>query len=202
MPRLDHPRACGANVVESFGEFCGHGSSPRMRGKRNHPADLTVEYRIIPAHAGQTSATISIPSNATDHPRACGANTVESTNSHENDGSSPRMRGKRAWGKRAWGKEENDFERIIPAHAGQTPAMPHRAGSSPDHPRACGANERCFCCHDGMPGSSPRMRGKPFRTIPGRAGVRIIPAHAGQTCSTLSATSLTPDHPRACGAND
>ena len=160
MPRLDHPRACGANVVESFGEFCGHGSSPRMRGKRNHPADLTVEYRIIPAHAGQTSATISIPSNATDHPRACGANTVESTNSHENDGSSPRMRGKRAWGKRAWGKEENDFERIIPAHAGQTgPAISPTVPRS-DHPRACGANGVPLMALLDENGSSPRMRGK------------------------------------------
>ena len=160
MPRLDHPRACGANVVESFGEFCGHGSSPRMRGKRNHPADLTVEYRIIPAHAWQTSATISIPSNATDHPRACGANTVESTNSHENDGSSPRMRGKRAWGKRAWGKEENDFERIIPAHAGQTgPAISPTVPRS-DHPRACGANGVPLMALLDENGSSPRMRGK------------------------------------------
>ena len=54
MPRLDHPRACGANVVESFGEFCGHGSSPRMRGKQYIVRNDTNKTRIIPAHAGQT----------------------------------------------------------------------------------------------------------------------------------------------------
>ena len=30
---------------------------------------------------------------------------------------------------------------------------------------------------------------------------RIIPAHAGQTCSALLTMGRKPDHPRACGAN-
>ena len=72
-------------------------------------------------------------------------------------------------------------ERIIPAHAGQTPAMPHRAGSSPDHPRACGANMVTLFAETTVIGSSPRMRGKPTFPPVLEDGTRIIPAHAGQT---------------------
>ena len=71
--------------------------------------------------------------------------------------------------------------RIIPAHAGQTPAMPHRAGSSPDHPRACGANMVTLFAETTVIGSSPRMRGK-------------LP-------STSMSVPPSTDHPRACGAN-
>ena len=50
-------------------------------------------------------------------------------------------------------------------------------------------------------GSSPRMRGKPS-CLQCRAGPsRIIPAHAGQTALLNSSAVISPDHPRACGAN-
>ena len=92
-------------------------------------------------------------------------------------------------------------ERIIPAHAGQTPAMPHRAGSSPDHPRACGANFAALGGPWGIAGSSPRMRGKHICVPEDFFHKRIIPAHAGQTVSFVAVGVICTDHPRACGAN-
>ena len=113
--RPDHPRACGANKSVRGVSGVRIGSSPRMRGK--HHADTThgVEPRIIPAHAGQTTAFSAAPTPATDHPRACGANMNRMHQKIPYIGSSPRMRGKP-------GERETSPEarRIIPAHAGQT----------------------------------------------------------------------------------
>ena len=111
-------------------------------------------------------------------------------------GSSPRMRGKLAAGARRRGRR-----RIIPAHAGQTPAEPWKKPARSDHPRACGANSDTQRGRDVVAGSSPRMRGKQARPLPGKVAVRIIPAHAGQTGHPSPSKPLGPDHPRACGAN-
>ena len=91
-------------------------------------------------------------------------------------GSSPRMRGKRTGCSVAsWPV------RIIPAHAGQT-CTPRTSCDFPqDHPRACGANACMTGVIDNVDGSSPRMRGKQGKTAKASDGVRIIPAHAGQT---------------------
>ena len=51
-------------------------------------------------------------------------------------------------------------------------------------------------------GSSPRMRGKRARPQLVSSGIRIIPAHAGQTGIIGVPNRVPPDHPRACGAND
>ena len=192
----DHPRACGANPFEWVPNLKGSGSSPRMRGKRYGEANGTVTMRIIPAHAGQTSARARATSSDSDHPRACGANSVRSPRSELQCGSSPRMRGKQVAQSHV-----SIAERIIPAHAGQTPAMPHRAGSSPDHPRACGANRRRSSTSKALPGSSPRMRGKLHAAEAHTRACRIIPAHAGQTISNRAMANDHTDHPRACGAN-
>ena len=45
------------------------------------------------------------------------------------------------------------------------------------------------------------MRGKLEPAFRARDRERIIPAHAGQTCSVEACLVLPPDHPRACGAN-
>ena len=91
--------------------------------------------------------------------------------------------------------------RIIPAHAGQTgPAISPTVPRS-DHPRACGANSCDAASGRIVTGSSPRMRGKRQRKPNTQHRTRIIPAHAGQTCSDLVTMGRKPDHPRACGAN-
>ncbi len=196
MPRLDHPRACGANVVESFGEFCGHGSSPRMRGKPLAAPGHMALARIIPAHAGQTSGRPRCAYHETDHPRACGANRISLSTALRKPGSSPRMRGKHP----CYAIHCLTL-RIIPAHAGQTSLSRLASSAATDHPRACGANGypvSSLCC---AVGSSPRMRGKLQQKTQVTNEVRIIPAHAGQTPPSTTRDTCRPDHPRACGAN-
>ena len=48
-------------------------------------------------------------------------------------------------------------------------------------------------------GSSPRMRGTPWRLASARLRLGIIPAHAGNTMAIGVGTAAPGDHPRACG---
>ena len=172
----DHPRACGANVMVPSACMLMVGSSPRMRGKRAGHRLRPRPYRIIPAHAGQTTATRCPCESPADHPRACGANLTADDAHASTAGSSPRMRGKHLFDAfRVRGG------RIIPAHAGQTRLSVVTRIVWADHPRACGANLHTVTPRSNMPGSSPRMRGKLARPCTSSADLRSIPAHAGQT---------------------
>ena len=196
MTDADHPRACGANSKLAAGANAEVGSSPRMRGKQHRLVACLPGVRIIPAHAGQTSASTCALAVSADHPRACGANRPTFPSQSPVFGSSPRMRGK-LWlspNPRARG-------RIIPAHAGQTPRNKPTWCSGTDHPRACGANWFADGTVEVLGGSSPRMRGKLALSLAPCRGVRIIPAHAGQTSTPMSVPCSISDHPRACGAN-
>ncbi len=115
VPSSDHPRACGANLLELILDFIAAGSSPRMRGKHIFRAVAVNQRRIIPAHAGQTIPLLLNCVVHADHPRACGANSRSGNPHRYAAGSSPRMRGKLG------NVPEKCFLfRIIPAHAGQT----------------------------------------------------------------------------------
>ncbi len=92
----DHPRACGANRIDRFMQKRDAGSSPRMRGKQTCKRCTTRLHRIIPAHAGQTNCMYCLRLLISDHPRACGANSLILRPVCTVVGSSPRMRGKQA----------------------------------------------------------------------------------------------------------
>ena len=192
----DHPRACGANEARLASESHAFGSSPRMRGKPAARSRRVMRVRIIPAHAGQTSAAARAGWSRPDHPRACGANVLTLHLHHAASGSSPRMRGKRQMATLM-----SSTQRIIPAHAGQTSRRNSSCYRQPDHPRACGANEHVRFLVGLRHGSSPRMRGKRYQRPPPPRQRRIIPAHAGQTPPSTTRDICRPDHPRACGAN-
>ena len=167
-----------------------------MRGKLSSCLAGLFAVRIIPARAGQTMQASSVEAANPDHPRACGANQGAPADPWSQDGSSPRVRGKLlqfAGGHVA--------KRIIPARAGQTGVMTISSMTSPDHPRACGANPMPRLGTAGQSGSSPRVRGKPLYEDVGAGQRRIIPARAGQTCSGSGSRRAGTDHPRACGAN-
>ena len=172
----DHPRACGANGDGFFIEPVRFGSSPRMRGKPHVRSCPDSTSRIIPAHAGQTTAGPRAARCAADHPRACGANSPANPLSLSHSGSSPRMRGKPNCA-----TPYPATHRIIPAHAGQTAVWRARRRRVSDHPRACGANSFSLSAFKSSIGSSPRMRGKLRRPLFSFRAHRIIPAHAGQT---------------------
>ena len=167
-----------------------------MRGKRYRLRAEKHSRRIIPAHAGQTFRVVGLGLGATDHPRACGANTSNASAIFRMSGSSPRMRGKQL---DVW--QSFQHVRIIPAHAGQTRSRSSSPARSTDHPRACGANGVKLLLRVSTHGSSPRMRGKHGQFVRHGERGRIIPAHAGQTAGCRRPSSTRPDHPRACGAN-
>ena len=152
----DHPRACGANFRPVSRGCSRFGSSPRVRGKRCKLRQLKQQIRIIPARAGQTHERKEMQKRASDHPRACGANQGAPADPWSQDGSSPRVRGKRDARHVRAGRVG-----IIPARAGQTLTVIEENGDPTDHPRACGANGRALVRRERAAGSSPRVRGKP-----------------------------------------
>ena len=172
----EHPRACGENGGGGVGVVAVRGTSPRMRGKRGYGV-------------GEGSA-------AGEHPRACGENAPITINSFSSLGTSPRMRGK-------LGQivlELPNF-RNIPAHAGKTCLSSGVWSRHGEHPRACGENCSSSAKPVGVPGTSPRMRGKLFLTQLLNHPIRNIPAHAGKTPRHGAENPEGREHPRACGEN-
>ena len=190
----DHPRACGELTEAAVRRWFVVGSSPRMRGTPWYTAPGGRRVRIIPAHAGNSSASSLMLRMPTDHPRACGELFFRLMAESAESGSSPRMRG--THGGALFGKH---ILRIIPAHAGNSRTSPARTSMSADHPRACGELSSLDTSTLPSSGSSPRMRGTQPQEV--RAGLwhRIIPAHAGNSLWSAYRASWTPDHPRACG---
>ena len=76
------------------------------------------------------------------------------------------------------------------------------AGKFKDHPRGCREHCEAAALIDTIMGSSPRMRGAPYRRPGTSAGRRIIPADAGSTRSQPLAIVLPRDHPRGCGEHE
>ena len=171
-----HPRACGENALKTGKGLDTKGSSPRMRGKPRRLRTSRAGRGLIPAHAGKTPTTRATKSSNRAHPRACGENVVSVDYKQVNDGSSPRMRGKR---QRFHGA--GSISRLIPAHAGKTHLARFRLVCGWAHPRACGENKPTHFSTPPSSGSSPRMRGKQTALSSLDSALRLIPAHAGKT---------------------
>ena len=172
------------------------GSSPLTRGKLGDLEDVHTRVRLIPAHAGKTRARPAPGGGSRAHPRSRGENTAYMRDGHLEMGSSPLTRGKHRLGIGC-----HTLFRLIPAHAGKTGSQACRRRSSTAHPRSRGENVTAL---DGSPftlGSSPLTRGKPGRPMSGPPAPRLIPAHAGKTCSAAADRRSCPAHPRSRGEN-
>ena len=111
-------------------------------------------------------------------------------------GSSPRVRGKptlRTASSLPTG--------LIPACAGKTVGVATSVDKRWAHPRVCGENSRFGTEHQGVQGSSPRVRGKLAAYNAGIGNIRLIPACAGKTTPTSGKYSGNMAHPRVCGEN-
>ena len=69
---LDHPRGCGAHIIEQDDSFKPPGSSPRVRGSPHDTIFVRLFVGIIPAGAGLTlknpnSCTIPYLPKAQNH---------------------------------------------------------------------------------------------------------------------------------------
>ena len=191
-----HPRVCGEN--DERRRCCGGhaGSSPRVRGKHDLHEGHGPQRGLIPACAGKTMFADVSAAKSTAHPRVCGENRRAASAARWARGSSPRVRGKPV-------REVPGFRvlRLIPACAGKTRRSLFKPQSSRAHPRVCGENWCFEHAGETVPGSSPRVRGKPHR--PGREDrhSRLIPACAGKTRKSSPASGTAEAHPRVCGEN-
>ena len=192
----DHPRSCGANAPLSLSYSNERGSSPLVRGQRPIPSSPTRTRRIIAARAGPTPSITPQKGDVADHPRSCGANRVRLTLAEIVNGSSPLVRGQLAYIIVIC-----TAVRIIPARAGPTKWCYIILHKFPDHPRSCGANAVACACEVLPDGSSPLVRGQPWRHSHTCQWRRIIPARAGPTNKIQYQRYCNSDHPRSCGAN-
>ena len=172
----------------------GNGSSPRVRGTLNDNTRARIQPRFIPACAGNTRRGAPRAATSTVHPRVCGEHPPPVVQQVQARGSSPRVRGTRH---RA--RPRLRPRRFIPACAGNTGGSRARPRLRPVHPRVCGEHQTCPAISEGMPGSSPRVRGTPRDTERPRACPRFIPACAGNTRPVPRRADRPPVHPRVCG---
>ncbi len=172
----DHPRERGEHEPGQIMTTPQSGSSPRARGTLAVLCFALVEWRIIPASAGNTFSFINVENLITDHPRERGEHRPCRVVRYPLAGSSPRARG--TLGARP---VPALLGRIIPASAGNTVPLRPRQMRRPDHPRERG--EHSVICAPALTliGSSPRARGTLERTHVFLLRFRIIPASAGNT---------------------
>ena len=111
-------------------------------------------------------------------------------------GSSPRGRGKHV---AEYGVAAR--VRLIPAWAGKTGLNAWSGAGVWAHPRVGGENSKKTAGGMGNRGSSPRGRGKLGLRDREARSVRLIPAWAGKTSSSLRVCSRARAHPRVGGEN-
>ncbi len=172
-----HPRGCGERRYVEPTFVSDDGSSPRVRGTRSGRDPEPPRGRVIPAGAGNAPECIdcAVPHN----------------------GSSPRVRGTHAQFSRG-----EECARVIPAGAGNARIIRLRVGIAAGHPRGCG--ERFIANLSPLPGcgSSPRVRGTRVASAGLAAGVRVIPAGAGNAPRSPNIRLRTSGHPRGCGERE
>ena len=154
----DHPRVCGEHAFLPLRYEYREGSSPRVRGTRKHTCATCRTSGIIPACAGNTPFAPASARWGRDHPRVCGEHFEYSTVTYRVEGSSPRVRGTHG--------HERDLRiggGIIPACAGNTRRHRCAAHRARDHPRVCGEHRKGSQLPPSVEGSSPRVRGTPYR---------------------------------------
>ena len=191
-----HPRSRGENATARRSRRRHPGSSPLTRGKPRHIPAVTATHRLIPAHAGKTTATRPPPWPSPAHPRSRGENSDSQKLKNRPYGSSPLTRGKHA--RRRGGPS---IRRLIPAHAGKTALAAAFIRATAAHPRSRGENDGGVDEGFAQLGSSPLTRGKPSATAAFRSARRLIPAHAGKTVRPLSDCWRASAHPRSRGEN-
>ena len=74
LPRRAHPRSRGENLDSPRENRGLRGSSPLTRGKPRIGSLEVGDDRLIPAHAGKTTAFRPVPRGTTAHPRSRGEN--------------------------------------------------------------------------------------------------------------------------------
>ena len=170
------------------------GLSPHVRGSQPLVPLAPGLAGSIPARAGEPCDCKVFRGLQRVYPRACGGAVARMAVIRLGLGLSPRMRGSRSdlsYGIR--------YKGSIPAHAGEPGRAAGRAGRPGVYPRACGGARSRVTFSNFPEGLSPRMRGSRRQRQPVRAGVRSIPAHAGEPLGEDDSGAKYRVYPRACG---
>ena len=138
-----HPRSRGENSLDPPADSSPQGSSPLTRGKLRRDDRGGIVSRLIPAHAGKTSASRWVTSLRGAHPRSRGENITIRAGMILSLGSSPLTRGKHPL--HPWRVRRR---RLIPAHAGKTNVEAIADQAYTAHPRSRGEN-----CRNGTSGT-------------------------------------------------
>ena len=128
-----HPRTRGELGALRSRYQAAAGSSPHTRGTRAKPVTLVTVKRLIPAHAGNSREQGCAAAQITAHPRTRGELMIRGRVCSFARGSSPHTRGTLA---RNLGLQAQ--ERLIPAHAGNSPISQHVFDWRSAHPRTRG----------------------------------------------------------------
>ncbi len=189
-----HPRPRGEHWRRSSWLAASTGSSPPTRGTLTRTAYGRRRWRLIPAHAGNTTTRSARGWSGSAHPRPRGEHRIASRSARRRPGSSPPTRGTHQPG-----RPRSRVLRLIPAHAGNTRPSPPPSPASPAHPRPRGEHTSFQAMRSAWPGSSPPTRGTrgTARLEPGQA--RLIPAHAGNTSWCPCPRGRGAAHPRPRG---
>ena len=165
-----------------------------MRGTCRANGGMRLNWRFIPAHAGNMRQTVAQVMDPPVHPRTCGEHAAASGCCRSATGSSPHMRGTCS--------EQRKHEphcRFIPAHAGNIARIYPLPFPLPVHPRTCGEHPSRKTPDSRPSGSSPHMRGTSERRIAELDQQRFIPAHAGNILRSTRSPGSGAVHPRTCG---
>ena len=193
-----HPRVCGERHAILLKHFLQAGSSPRVRGTPRSACVRSLSVRFIPACAGNANAASRWIDEAPVHPRVCGERLRHKAMIQCARGSSPRVRGTHMPG-----HGERQLLRFIPACAGNAFYDNSDAAKSAVHPRVCGERTAKVRFGNDGAGSSPRVRGTLAWVGQWEAGLRFIPACAGNAASrAASAVSGFGSSPRVRGTLD
>ncbi len=132
--------------------------------------------RFIPARAGNTLWILEGRTVTPVYPRSCGEHIVVSVNIMNVEGLSPLVRGTHF-------PELSEIwvMRFIPARAGNTNTGDPRFIVEPVYPRSCGEHGKRSGPPVCSPGLSPLVRGTLNVFLRLAAGLRFIPARAGNT---------------------
>ena len=189
-----YPRACGGTRRNEPSNPSHLGLSPRVRGNPYRFHACRYCAGSIPARAGEPPETDGAGLVCTVYPRACGGTSKPAGGLSESRGLSPRVRGNPSSI-----PSSRQSPGSIPARAGEPLTAGFTLRMKKVYPRACGGTETRFCPQRFQKGLSPRVRGnlRPAELQP--AGLRSIPARAGEPPRPNASRWHGPVYPRACG---
>ena len=170
-----YPRVCGGSDRAFFPAGPGAGLSPRVRGKPMVRSTPGAKPWSIPACAGEATTSGEGSPTYKVYPRVCGGSRFGKEPVLFDEGLSPRVRGKPD---PQVAREE--FNRSIPACAGEAMFLSPVYALASVYPRVCGGSRRPMEGVTDYQGLSPRVRGKLAELYGGQAHWGSIPACAGE----------------------